>query len=62
MCLVCGGRYKAYLAVGPVDLVDHVGQQDLLIDGAVELLVLGVLADLQVVSFEGLVHAGRSKK
>lgn len=46
-----------YLAVGPVDLVDHIGQQDLLLHSAAEFLIFGVLAHLQVVSFEGLVHA-----
>lgn len=47
----------SYLAVGPVNLVDHVSKQNLFLHGAVEFLVLGVLADLKVVSFEGLAHA-----
>lgn len=46
-----------HLAVGSVDLVDHVGQQDFLINSAAEFLIFGVLAHLQVVSFEGLIHA-----
>lgn len=48
---------RSYLAIGPVNLVDHVGQQDLLFHSAVEFLIFGVLADLQVVSFEGLAYA-----
>lgn len=46
----------SYLAIGPVNLVNHISQQNLLIHGTVEFLIFGVLADLQVVSFEGLVH------
>lgn len=45
-----------YLAVGSVDLVDHISQQDFLINSTAEFVILGVLAHLQVVSFEGLIH------
>lgn len=44
------------LAIRPVNLVDHVGQQDLLVHSTVEFLIFGVLADLQVISFERLTH------
>lgn len=37
--------------------IDHISQQNLLIHSAVEFLIFGVLADLQVVTFEGLAHA-----
>lgn len=47
----------SYLAIGPVNLVDHVSQQHLLLHSAAQFLIFGVLADLQVVSFEGLAHA-----
>lgn len=47
----------SYLAVSPVNLVDHVSEQNLLLHSTVEFLVLRVLADLKVVSFEGLAHA-----
>lgn len=52
----CTHLLSLYLAVGSVDLVDHVSQQNLLINSAAELLILGVFTDLQVVSFEGLIH------
>lgn len=45
-----------YLAVGSVDLVDHISQQDFLINSTAEFVILGVFAHLQVVSFEGLIH------
>lgn len=45
-----------YLAVGSVDLVDHISQQDFLINSTAEFLVLGIFAHLQVVSSEGLIH------
>lgn len=48
--------HPSYLAISSVDLVNHISQQDLLIHGIAELLVLGVLAYLQVVSLEGLAH------
>lgn len=51
----------SYLPVGSVNLVDHISQQDLFFHCAVEFLIFGVLADLQVVSFERLVHAEREK-
>lgn len=51
----------SYLAIGSVNLVDYISKQDLLIDDTVELLIFGVLADLQVVTSEGLVHARREK-
>lgn len=56
-CKRCTGSSPPYLAIGPVNLVDHISQQNLLLHSAVEFLILGVLADLQVVSLEGLVHA-----
>lgn len=46
----------SYLAIGPVNLINYISQQNLLIHSIVEFLILGVLADLQVVSFEGLAH------
>lgn len=53
----CRASDVSYLAVGPVNLVDHISQQNLLIHSAVEFLIFRVLADLQVVTFEGLAHA-----
>lgn len=50
------------LAIGSVDLIDDVGQEDLLLHHTVELLVLGVLVDLQVVTFEWLAHTGGREK
>lgn len=48
--------FLLYLSIGSVDLVDHISQQDFLINNTAEFLILGVFADLQVVSFEGLIH------
>lgn len=52
----------SYLAISSVNLVDYISKQNLLVNDAVELLIFGVLADLQVVASEGLVHARREKK
>lgn len=52
----CSAACLPYLSIGPVNLVDHISQQHLVIHRAVEFLILGVLADLQVVSFKGLAH------
>lgn len=46
----------SYLAIGPVNLINYISEQNLLIHSTVEFLILGVLADLQVVPFEGLAH------
>lgn len=54
-CGVCACVFSD-LAIRPVNLVDHVGQQDLLVHSTVEFLIFGVLADLQVISFERLTH------
>lgn len=51
-----GACHLSYLAISSVNLVNHISQQNLLIHGTVELLILGVLAYLQVVSLEGLAH------
>lgn len=53
---------RLHLAIGSVDFVDHISQQNLLINSTAEFLVLGVFADLQVVSFEGLIHTVVSGK
>ena len=58
VCCCCG----PHLAVGSVDLVDYVCQQDFLLHGAVQLLVLGVLVDLHVVTFERLTHTAQHKR
>ena len=54
-----GASHLAYLAISSVNLINHISQQNLLIHCTAEFLILGVLADLQVVSFEGLTHADR---
>lgn len=61
-CQTCRMRARSHLAVGPVNLIHHVGHQNLLLHCAVELLVFGVFPDLQIVSFEGLAHTETRQK
>ena len=58
VCCCCG----PHLAVGSVDLVDYVCQQDFLLHGAGGRLVRGVRVELHVVTFERVTHTEQHKR